>query len=39
MYEKDTAPLIDYYGQKNLVVRINAVGEIENIYNLILEEF
>ncbi len=39
VYEKDTAPLIEYYGQKNLVVRINAVGEIENIYNLILEEF
>lgn len=39
VYEKDTAPLIEYYSQKNLVVRINAVGEIENIYNLILEEF
>ena len=39
VYEKDTAPLIEYYEQKNLVAKINAVGEVENIYNLILKEF
>jgi len=39
VYEKDTAPLIEYYETKNLVVKINAVGEVENIYNLILKEF
>ena len=39
VYENDTAPLIEYYEQKNLVAKINAVGEVENIYNLILKEF
>lgn len=39
VYEKDTAPLIEYYEIKNLVAKINAVGEVENIYNLILKEF
>ena len=39
VYENDTAPLIEYYEQKNLVSKINAVGEVENIYNLILKEF
>jgi adenylate kinase len=39
VYEKDTAPLIEYYEQKNLVAKINAVGEVENIYNSILKEF
>ena len=39
VYENDTAPLIEYYEIKNLVVKINAVGEVENIYNLILKEF
>ena len=39
VYEKDTAPLIEYYEQENLVAKINAVGEVENIYNLILKEF
>ena len=39
VYEKDTAPLIEYYEQKNLVAKINAVGEVENIYNSILTEF
>ena len=39
VYEKDTAPLIEYYEQRNLVSKINAVGEVENIYNLILKEF
>ena len=35
VYENDTAPLIEYYEQRNLVSKINAVGEVENIYNLI----
>ena len=39
VYKKDTAPLIEYYEQKSLVTKINAVGEVENIYNLILKEF
>ena len=39
VYEKDTAPLIEYYTKKNLVVKINAVGEVDNIYNLISGEF
>ena len=39
VYEKDTAPLIEYYEMKNLVAKINAVGEVLNIYNLILKEF
>ena len=39
VYENDTAPLIEYYEQKNLVSKINAVGEVENIYSLILKEF
>ena len=39
VYENDTAPLIEYYEIKNLVAKINAVGEVENIYNLILKEF
>ena len=39
VYENDTAPLIEYYELRNLVSKINAVGEVENIYNLILKEF
>ena len=39
VYENDTAPLIEYYEQRNLVSKIKAVGEVENIYNLILKEF
>ena len=39
VYEHDTAPLIDHYKQKNLVVNINAIGEVDNIYNLISGEF
>ena len=39
VYENDTAPLIEYYEQRNLVSKINAVGEVESIYNLILKEF
>ena len=39
VYENDTSPLIEYYELKNLVAKINAVGEVENIYKLILKEF
>ena len=39
VYEQDTAPLIDYYNRKNLVVKINAIGDVDNIYNLISGEF
>ena len=39
VYEQDTAPLIDYYNQKNLVVKINAIGDVDNIFNLISGEF
>ena len=39
VYENDTAPLIEYYELKNLAAKIDAVGEVENIYNLILKEF
>jgi adenylate kinase len=39
VYEQDTAPLIDYYNQKSFVVKINAIGDVDNIYNLISGEF
>ena len=39
VYEQDTEPLIDYYNQKNLVAKINAIGDVDNIYNLISGEF
>ena len=39
VYVNDTAPLIEYYELKNLAAKIDAVGEVENIYNLILKEF
>ena len=39
VYVNDTAPLIEYYELKNLAAKIDAVGEVENIFNLILKEF
>ena len=39
VYEQDTEPLIDYYNQKNLVAKINAIGDVDSIYNLISGEF
>ncbi|WP_020395458.1 adenylate kinase [Thiolinea disciformis] len=31
VYEKNTAPLIDYYDKQNKLIRINGVGEMEDI--------
>ena len=31
-YLKQTAPIVDYYKDKNLLYEINGVGEISNIY-------
>ncbi len=35
VYEAQTMPLIEYYSKKNLVDKINGVGEIDFIYNQI----
>jgi len=39
VYNKDTAPLVNYYQEKQLVTTINAIGEIEEIYNSIAIHF
>ena len=39
VYQQDTEPLIDFYEQKGMVVRINAVGDVDNIYKQISKEF
>ena len=39
VYEQDTEPLIDFYEQKGMVIRINAVGGVDNIYKEISKEF
>ena len=36
MYEKETAPLIHVYRQRRLVVRVDGIGEIEEITAKIL---
>ena len=30
-YERDTAPLVDYYGQRGALRKVNGVGELETI--------
>ena len=37
--KKDTQPLVDFYNEKNLVNVIDAVGEVEDIYNSISRHF
>jgi len=39
VYQKDTQPLINFYEDKRIVTKINAVGDIDNIYKLISKEF
>jgi adenylate kinase len=39
VYQKDTEPLIDYYDKNTATLKINAVGEVNDIYNLLSEEF
>ena len=39
VYEKDTEPLIEYYDNKKVTVKINAVGEVDNIYSELSKEF
>jgi adenylate kinase len=39
VYQKDTEPLINFYQDKGVVSKINAVGDIDEIYNLISKEF
>jgi adenylate kinase len=36
VYEKSTAPLIDYYGKKNILKSVQGVGSIDNIFNQIV---
>ena len=38
LYEEQTAPLIELYDGRNLIRRVNALGEIEAITNRVLEE-
>ncbi len=35
VYEKSTAPLIDYYGKKNILKSVEGVGSIDDIFNKI----
>ena len=39
VYQQDTEPLIDFYEQKGMVIRINAVGDVDDIYKQISKEF
>ena len=39
VYQKDTEPLIDYYEKNTSTLKINAVGEVNDIYNLLSREF
>ena len=39
VYQKDTEPLINFYEDKGIVSKINAVGDIDEIYNLISKQF
>ena len=39
VYQKDTEPLINFYEDKGIVSKINAVGDIDDIYKLISKEF
>jgi adenylate kinase len=39
VYQKDTEPLINFYEDKGIVTKINAVGGIDDIYKLISKEF
>ena len=35
VYEKSTAPLIDYYGNKGILKSVEGVGSIDDIFNKI----
>ena len=39
VYQQETEPLIDFYEQKGMVIRINAVGDVDDIYKQISKEF
>jgi adenylate kinase len=36
VYEKSTAPLIDYYGKKGILKSVEGVGSIDDIFNKIV---
>ena len=39
VYQEDTEPLINFYEEKGIVTKINAVGDVDDIYKLISKEF
>ena len=39
VYQKDTEPLITYYEDKGITTKINAVGNVDDIYTEISKEF
>ena len=39
VYQKDTEPLITYYEDKGITTKINAVGNVDDIYKEISKEF
>ena len=39
IYSQDTEPLINFYNQQDKVVKINAVGDIDEIYHNIAKHF
>ena len=39
VYQKDTEPLIGYYEENKTTIKIDAVGEISEIYSLLSREF
>jgi len=36
VYEKSTAPLIDYYGKKNILKSVEGMGSVDDIFNQIV---
>ena len=39
VYEKETSPLVDFYQERGIVLRVGGTGEIEEITDRILEVF
>ena len=39
VYKKDTEPLIKFYEDKGILTKINGVGNVDDIYELISKEF
>ena len=36
VYHETTAPVINYYDEKGLLVKINGVGDIDEIFNAVV---